>query len=122
MGRDLEVLIDGNLNMNEQCPGSQDGPHVLENIRHSITSQKGEGIVLLCSASHSCKFPFPITICTVTFRASQMHTEDTWSHRFEYSHIADMPSDGDSWQESAADIWAGGFKALQSQRAKGQEI
>lgn len=48
-----------------------------------------------------------------------MHTEVTRTHHFEYSHIAAMPSDGDSWQEStsAAGIWAGGLEVLQSQRA-----
>ncbi|TRZ17463.1 hypothetical protein HGM15179_009646 [Zosterops borbonicus] len=33
---DLKVLVDGELNMSQQCPGSQQGHHVLGCIRSSI--------------------------------------------------------------------------------------
>ncbi|KAJ7419449.1 hypothetical protein BTVI_25205 [Pitangus sulphuratus] len=46
----LGVLVNGKLNMSQQCPGSQEGNHVLRVIRQSITSWLREGIVLLCSA------------------------------------------------------------------------
>ena len=48
--RDLGVLLNSKLDMSQQSPGRQEGQWVLGCIRHSITSQAREGIVLLCSA------------------------------------------------------------------------
>ena len=48
--RDLGLLVDGKLNMSQQCPGSQEGQQFLGGIRHSIASQARGGIVPLCSA------------------------------------------------------------------------
>ncbi|TRZ23857.1 hypothetical protein HGM15179_003248 [Zosterops borbonicus] len=47
--RDLGILVCGQLNMSQQCPGSQEGQPCPGDIRHSITSQTREGIVPLCS-------------------------------------------------------------------------
>ncbi|KAF4801870.1 hypothetical protein TURU_030536 [Turdus rufiventris] len=47
---DLRVLIDGKLNMNQQCPGSQEGqpcPGVHQAQHHQLGKA---GIALLCSA------------------------------------------------------------------------
>ncbi|KAJ7411880.1 RNA-directed DNA polymerase from mobile element jockey-like protein [Willisornis vidua] len=49
--RDLGVLVNVKLNMNQQCPGSQEGNHVLGGIRQSITSRSKEGIVLLSASA-----------------------------------------------------------------------
>ncbi|KAJ7412809.1 hypothetical protein WISP_94495 [Willisornis vidua] len=50
MERNLGVLVEGKLNMSQQCPGSQKGQPCPGGIRHNITSQLRKGIVLLCSA------------------------------------------------------------------------
>ncbi|TRZ06006.1 hypothetical protein HGM15179_021102 [Zosterops borbonicus] len=49
--RDLGVLIDGKLNMSQQCAlVARRAIHVLGSIRHSIAIWAKEGVVLLCSA------------------------------------------------------------------------
>ncbi|KAJ7418843.1 hypothetical protein WISP_57325 [Willisornis vidua] len=45
----LEILINYKLNMSQQCPGSQEGNHVLGGIRQNIASQSRKVIVPLCS-------------------------------------------------------------------------
>lgn len=42
--RDLEVLADGKLNLNELCPGNQEGNCALGGIRHSITAGQERGL------------------------------------------------------------------------------
>ncbi|KAJ7421329.1 hypothetical protein BTVI_18692 [Pitangus sulphuratus] len=49
MERGLGVLVDGKLNMSQQCPGSQEANYVLGGIRQSITNWLREAIVPLCS-------------------------------------------------------------------------
>ncbi|KAJ7400290.1 hypothetical protein BTVI_106471 [Pitangus sulphuratus] len=49
MERDLGVLVDGKLKMNQQTSGSQEGQPCSGGIRQNITSQLREGIVLLYS-------------------------------------------------------------------------
>ncbi|RMC01111.1 hypothetical protein DUI87_22377 [Hirundo rustica rustica] len=48
--RDLRLLVNGKLNMSQQCPGSQEFPCVLGGIKHSMASWAKEGIVPLYSA------------------------------------------------------------------------
>ncbi|KAJ7406834.1 hypothetical protein BTVI_64543 [Pitangus sulphuratus] len=50
MERDLGVLVDGKLNMSQQCPSSQKGQPCPGDIRQSITSQSRNVIFPLCSA------------------------------------------------------------------------
>ncbi|RMC15448.1 hypothetical protein DUI87_07639 [Hirundo rustica rustica] len=48
--RNLEFLVQGKLNMSQQCPGSQEGRHCPGGHQDSITSRTRDGIVLLGSA------------------------------------------------------------------------
>ncbi|RMC01082.1 hypothetical protein DUI87_22348 [Hirundo rustica rustica] len=48
--RDLRLLVNGKLNMSQQCPGSQEFLCVLGGIKHSMASWAKEGIVPLYSA------------------------------------------------------------------------
>ncbi|RMB93692.1 hypothetical protein DUI87_29922 [Hirundo rustica rustica] len=46
MERDLVVLVDGKLNMSQQCPGNQEGQVCPGDIRQSIASQTRKAIIL----------------------------------------------------------------------------
>ncbi|KAJ7407663.1 hypothetical protein WISP_125359 [Willisornis vidua] len=50
MKRDLGVLVNGKLNMSQQCPGSWEGQPCPGGIKHRVSSQAREEIVPLCSA------------------------------------------------------------------------
>ncbi|KAF4787718.1 hypothetical protein TURU_168619 [Turdus rufiventris] len=47
--RDLWALVNGKLDMRQQCPGSQEDQSCPGGIRYSMASWAREGIVLLCS-------------------------------------------------------------------------
>ncbi|KAJ7422840.1 hypothetical protein WISP_36449 [Willisornis vidua] len=66
MNRNLGVLVNGQLNMSQQCPGSQEGQS--GGIRQSITRQSKEGIVPLYSVLVWPHLEYGVHFCVAQYK------------------------------------------------------